>query len=136
MEGNIQLFLHGNRGRGYWISMERLWKNRTFPQSPQVFPQGFSTVKNREISILGLHNCFAFFRQTSHFFACQKTHNRHTPVRKKGLDKVFSHSVGLFSCVKQSFIFLKKFLTIYTFVTIMIGSANADISLLPARPGA
>lgn len=89
MEMNIHLFLHGIPCCGYWVFTESLWKTRTFPQFPQVFPQAFFTAFFRGLSIISRHNFFAGFRLFPHFFACQKTHKRRLSVRKKGLDKTF-----------------------------------------------
>ena len=65
-----------------------LWKTGTFPQSPQTFPQDFSTTPGVSISKIGLHNDF-WPNSTKFplFRAHAKLPAREKPCRILGLDK-------------------------------------------------
>ena len=79
---NIQSFLHEKVWFGYWVSGVRLWKTRTFPQSPQVFPQAYFAVfcGNYPLSVdIILSPGFDFFPTFLHV----KKHTTAPPESKK-----------------------------------------------------
>lgn len=86
---NIHLFLHGIPCCGYWVFTESLWKTRTFPQFPQVFPQAFFTAFSGDYPL----SVDIIFSPGFDFFPTFSPVKKHTsggsPSEKKGLDKTF-----------------------------------------------
>ena len=82
-----------------WTKSKYLLKTQSFPHSPQVFPQGFSTAGSGLWNGTGIYIKIAdSLRPVSHFFAGRVFHNRIFFVQKNTLDKPFSpllrHSPG------------------------------------------